>query len=94
MFGISTSPLCPFCKLLDETVTQFFFECSITQKLWKQLSSYLEEHRILSQLLLQIVFFWFLNLKLNLGLIQNHFLLIFKIYLYESRKYERVTLTL
>ena len=69
-----------------------FFECSLAQKLWKHLSSYLEEHLILSQLSLRTAFFGFLNLSSNLGLIQNHILLIFKVYLYKS-KCERVTLT-
>ena len=91
MFGNSNAPLCSFCKLYHETVTHIFFECSITQKLWKQLSSYLEEHLILPQLSLQTAFFGFL-LASYLGFIENHILLIFKIYLYKSRKYERVTL--
>ena len=47
---------------------------------------------MLSQLSLQTAFFSSLNLSSNLGLIQNHILLIFKIYLYKSRKYERVIL--
>ena len=34
----------------------------------------------------------FLNLKSNLGLIQNHILLIFKIDLYKSKRYEMVFL--
>ena len=28
-FGKSTSPLCPFCKLSDETVLHLFYECNI-----------------------------------------------------------------
>ena len=91
MFGNSNALFCPFCNLDDEKATHIF-ECIITQKLWKQLTSYLEEHLIPSQLSLQTAFFGFLNLNSNLGLIQNHILLIFKIYLNKSRKYERVTL--
>ena len=43
-FGNSNPPLYSFYKLYDETVSYIFFECIITQNLWKQLSSYLEEH--------------------------------------------------
>ena len=77
----------PFSKLYDETVTHIFFECSITQKLCKQLSSNLEENLILLQLLLQTAFVEFLSLNSILGLIQNHIFLIFK-----TRKFARVTL--
>ena len=77
MFVISNLPLCLFCKMYDGTVKHIFFECSVTQKLWKQLSYYLEEHLILSQLSLETAFFGFLNLSSNLGLVQNHILVIF-----------------
>ena len=30
----STLPLCPFCKLSDETVLRLFYECNILQNLW------------------------------------------------------------
>ena len=73
-------------------LTHSFFECSITQKLWKQPSSYLEEYLILSQLSPQTAFFGFLSLTSDLGLIQKHILMIFKIYLCKSGKCEGVTL--
>ena len=59
----------------------------------KEWNSLKNEHLKLPQLSLQTAFFRFVvNLSLNLGLIQNHTLLIFRIYLYKARKYGRVSL--
>ena len=35
-----TSPLCPFCKLSDETVFHLFYEYNITLNLWNELFLY------------------------------------------------------
>ena len=34
VFRKSTSPLCPFCKISDETVLHLFYECNIILNLW------------------------------------------------------------
>ena len=41
-FRKSTSPLCPFCKLSDETVLHLFYECNIIQNLWNDLILFFE----------------------------------------------------
>ena len=84
----STSPLCPFCKLSDERVLHLFYECNIILNLWNELDLFFENEFTLFDLTLQAAFLGFLNVDSELLLIQNHLLLIFKIYIYNSRKSE------
>ena len=79
-FRKSTSSRCPFCKLSDETVLHLFYECNIILNLWNEL--------VLFDLTLQAAFLGFLNVDSELLLIENHLLLIFKIYIYNSRRSE------
>ena len=83
-----TSLPCPFCKLSDETVLHLFYECDIVQNLWNELDLFFENDFTLFDLTLQAAFLGFLNVDSKLFLIQNHLLLIFKIYIYNSRRSE------
>ena len=87
-FRKSTSLLCPFCKLSDETVLHLFYECNIILNLWNELVLFFENEFTLFDLTPQAAFLGFLNVDSELLLIQNHLLLIFKIYIYNSRKSE------
>ena len=85
------SPLSPFCKLSDETVLHLFYECNITLNLWNELVLFFENEFTLFDLTLQAAFLGFLgfhNVDPELLLIQNHLLLIFKTYIYNSRRSE------
>ena len=82
----SASPLSPFCKLSDETVLHLFYECDIVQNLWNELDLFFENDFTLFDLTPQAAFLGFLNVDSKLLLIQNHLLLIFKIYIYNSRR--------
>ena len=91
IFGKSPSFLCSFCKQVDETILLLFRECSIMKELWKRLDLFFRSH--LPQLLPQTDFFWgFFSTYFNYLILENHILLLFKIYLYNSRKQEKVTL--
>ena len=83
-----TFPRRPFWKLYDETVLYQFYECGIIQNLWNELDLFFENDFIIFDLTLQGAFLGFLNVNSKLLLIQNHFLLVFKIYIYNSRRYE------
>ena len=83
-----TSPLCTFCKLSNETVLHLFYECHIVQNLWSKLDLFFENDFALFDLTPQAAFLGFLNVDSKLFLIQNHLLLIFKIYIYNSRRSE------
>ena len=87
-FRKSTSPLCPFCKLSDETVLHLFYEYNIILNLWNELDLFFESELTLFHLTLQPAFLGLLNVDSKLLLIQNHLLLIFKIYIYNSRRSE------
>ena len=87
-FRKSTSPLCPFCKLSDETVLHLFYKCNIILNLWNELVLFFENEFTPFDLTPQAAFLGFLNVDSELLLIQNHLLLIFKIYIYNSRRSE------
>ena len=87
-FQKSTSPLCLFCKLSDETVPHLFYECSIILNLPNELDLLFENESTLFDLTPQYAFLGFFNINSKLLLIQNHLLLIFKIYIYNSRRSE------
>ena len=87
-FRKSTSLLCPFCKLSDKTVLHLFYECDIVQNLWNELDLFFENDFTLFDLTPQAAFLGFLNVDSKLLLIQNHLLLIFKKYIYNSRRSE------
>ena len=40
-FGKIDSPLCSFCKIIDETPLQLFYNCTKTKRLWDQLKEFL-----------------------------------------------------
>ena len=88
VFRKLTSPLCPFCKISDETVLHLFYECNITLNLWNELNLFFKNEFILFDLTPQAAFLGFLNVDSKLLLIQNHLFLIFKIYIYNSRRSE------
>ena len=44
------TPLCPFCKSKDETPLHLFYDCIVTQCLWKQLCSLCRHKRVIPEL--------------------------------------------
>ena len=87
-FRKSTSLLWPFCKLYDKTVLHLFYECDVVQNLWNELDLFSENDFTLFDLTPQAPFLRFLNVDSKPLLIQNHLLLIFKKYIYNSRRSE------
>ena len=87
-FWKSNSPLYPFCKLSDKTVLHLLYECDIVQNLWNERYLFFKNDFTLFDLTLQATFLDFLNVDSKLLLIQNHLLLIFKIYIYNSKRYK------
>ena len=90
-FRKSTSPLCFFCKLSDETVLHLIYECNIILNLWNKLVVFFENKSTLFNLSPQatfLSFLGFLTVDSELLLIQNHLLLIFKICIFNSRESE------
>ena len=92
IFGKSSSSLCSFCKQADETILHLFYEYNITKELWNRLNLFFSHCFHLPQLLPQTAFFGFFNKYFHNLILENHILSLFKIYLYNSRKQEKVTL--
>ena len=90
-FGKTQSPLCSFCHTEAETKLHVFHKCSVTKILWNLLLLFFETDLDFPDLTPQAALFGFINESdNNLNILQNHILLIFKLYVYQSR--ERVVL--
>ena len=82
--NLSESPLCSFCKNHDEDTIHLFSDCTLTGKLWDDLSCSLYSKIRLPQITPQSAILGF-HENDNLKLTINHILLIFKCYIYKSR---------
>ena len=84
-FGISNSKLCSFCNSFDETSIHIFSECVIVIAFWEKLRNHFKEDFLLPSLSPQTAIFGFFEENDN-NILYNHLLLIFKLYIYRSRK--------
>ena len=85
---MKNTPLCSFCNKEEETPLHIFSECTYVIYLWQQLATFFENNLILPTLTPQTALlglFWSDNANHD-ELIINHFLLIFKLYVYNSRE--------
>ena len=86
-FSKTQSPLCSFCHTEAETTLHIFHKCSATNILWNQLLLFYGTDLDFPDLTLQAALFGFVNESdNNLNILQNHILLIFKLYVYQSRE--------
>ena len=86
VFGLSTTSSWSFCNSFGENITHVFYDCTITQCLWKKLQLKLKDDITLLPLTPQAAIFGFLEADCQSYLIQNHILLLSKLYIYKSRK--------
>ena len=93
LFGKASSPLCSFSNLDDETILHLFYECNFTKELWNRLSLFFNDSLHLPHLSPQTACFGFPNTYSNCFLLENHILLLFKNYLYNSRTQGIITLS-
>ena len=85
-FGKTQSPLFSFCHNEAETILHIFDKCSATKILWNQVLLFLETDLDFPDLTPQAALFGFINESdNNLNILQNH-ILIFKLYVYQSRE--------
>ena len=87
------TPLCLFCNKEEETPLHIFSECTYVIYLWQQLATFFENNLILQALAPQITLrgLWSDNTNHDEPII-NHFLLIFKLYVYNSRGKHRLSI--
>lgn len=79
------TPLCSLCGIANESAEHLFYECTVTQDLWKSLQFRLNSHLSLKDLTLQSAVFGFLDEPEDVINTTNHILLIFKTFLYKYR---------
>ena len=91
-FGIKPSPLCSFCNLYDKTPSHIFYERDAVKCLWVDLVQYFQNKLILPTLTPHAAIFRILESASNDSTFKNnkafinHFLLIFKLYVFISRE--------
>ena len=84
-FGLSTTSSCSFSNSFGDNITHLACDCIITQCLWKKLQLKLKGDLTLLQLLPHAAIFGVLEVDCQFYLMQNHILLISKLYIYNSR---------
>ena len=82
---LTNSPFCSVCKHENETTLEIFNSCNSTRRLWSQLKFFMEPNFILPYLLPQTAIFEFFDKENNQNFVLlNHFLLLFKLNVYNS----------
>ena len=81
-FGKTCSPLCSFCKMVEETPLRFFYNCIKTKLLWDQLKEFISNETLsFPSLTPQSGILGHTNLSDDYLLI-NHLILIYKFCIY------------
>ena len=84
-FGKIDSPLCSFCKMIEETPLHLFYNCIKTKLLWDQLKDFISNKTLsFSSLTPPSASVGHMNLSDDYLLI-NDIILINKFYIYNSR---------
>ena len=97
-FGIKPSPLHCFCNLYDETPLHIFHECDAFKCLWADLVQCFQNNLILPTSTPQAVIFGILesasneSFFKNTKVFSNYILLIFKLYVFNSREKKFINL--
>ena len=86
-FALSNTQLCSFCKMEEEIISHLFYYCTHVQDIWNQVQIYFTDCFHFSQLTPQTAIFGFHDIDNDTFLIQNHILLLFKLYIYNARKH-------
>ena len=90
------SPLCSFCNSADETSLHIFYTCNITKQLCSELQYFVSQYLYIPEINPQSALFGFFNIgnQKQKFLLINHFLLIFKHYLYMLKEHWTVCFTI
>ena len=93
VFQKKNTPLCSFRNKEEKSPLQIFSECTCVIYLWQQLTIFFENNLILPALTPQttLLRLWSDNTNHDKPII-NHFLLIFKLYEYNSREKHRLSI--
>ena len=86
VFELSTTSSCSFCNTFGENITHRFCDYTITHCPWKKLQLKLKDNITPLPLTTQAAILSLVEAESQSHLIQNHILLILKLYMYKSRK--------
>ena len=93
VFQKKNTPLCSFRNREEKTPLHIFSECTCVIYLWQQLAIFFENNLILPALTLQTTLLRLCSDNTNHDEpIINHFLLIFQLYVYNSREKHRLSI--
>ena len=85
LFHKSTTKLCSFCNLEDETAVHLFANCNINTSLWNNIKEFFHSNLSIPPLTPQSAILGFYDIDQDAFLIINHILLLFKYFIYISR---------
>ena len=85
LFGKTESSLCSFCGNVDEDLIHLFANCPETLSLWDHLKANLSSNLLLAELEDKFALLGFYEAATEHFNLENHILLLFKIYIYQSR---------
>ena len=86
LFWKHNTSLCPFCNLEDETVIHLAIHSSKNKRIWHTVIDYFKINLHIPPLSPQSAIFGFLEVDDKIFLILNNLLLLFKYYVYVSRR--------
>ena len=81
-----------YCNTYDETPIHLFYECNSTKNLWLQLNRHFPCDLTFPALTPQTAILGLFNDSVSSVRLINHILLLFKLYIYKSRKKHRVNI--
>ena len=87
IFGISETSQCSFCNQNNETTEHLLCHCFVAKALRDDLNTFFQKLIFLHDFTPQASFFGFTEKHLDDSILQNHLLLVFKLYLYKSHSY-------
>ena len=85
-FKIVDSPLCSLCGVYNESIKPFFCTCTVTQRLWDQLTSWLYEVISFPILEPKTVILGLPSETTSNYILINHIILLFKRFIFLKRK--------
>ena len=92
LFEIIKSPLCSYRNTYDETPIHLFCECNSTKYLWLQLNRHFRSDLTFPLLTPQTAILGLFHASVSKIHLINYILLLFKLYIYKSRKKHRLNI--
>ena len=81
-FNVVTSPLCPLCKVENESVSHLFCYCRETRRLWQHLQKWFPDYGNFPHLEPQLIILGTGDDDKPDNILINHMILLFKRYIY------------